>query len=226
MANQVAIVTGASRGIGKVIAQTLIKNGYTVVGCATSFSNKEKKNYLELHCDVTKKEDVKKVVDTVIKKFGKINVLINNAGLITYDKFTNIKEKDFDKLFLVNVKGVMLFSQAVLPIMKKQRSGYIINMSSIRGITGAPNKGAYSATKFAIRGLTETIFAENKEFGIKATSICPGLISTNSTKDIMKTYGLKNEDVVKESDISDTILYLLKLSPKAYIREIIIGGHL
>lgn len=226
MANEVAIVTGASRGIGKVIAQTLIKNGYTVVGCATSFSNKEQKNYMELHCDVTKKNDVKKVVDTVIKKFGKINVLINNAGLITYDKFTNIKEKDFDKMFLVNVKGVMLFSQAVLPIMKKQRSGYIINMSSIRGITGAPNKGVYSATKFAIRGLTETIFAENKEFGIKTTSICPGLISTNSTKDIMKTYGLKKEDVVKESDISDTILYLLKLSPKAYVREIIIGGHL
>jgi len=226
MANKVAIVTGASRGIGKAIAQALFKNGYIVVACATSFSNKEKKNYIELHCDVTKKEDIKKVVDTVMKKFGRINVLVNNAGLITYDKFTDIKEKDFDNLFLVNVKGVMLFSQAVLPIMKKQRSGYLINMSSIRGITGAPNKGAYSATKFAIRGLTETMFAENKEFGIKATTICPGLISTNSTKDIMKTYGLKKEEVLRESDISDTLLYLLRLSPKAYVREIIIGGHL
>jgi 3-oxoacyl-[acyl-carrier protein] reductase len=226
MANKVAIVTGASRGIGKTIAKALFKNGHTVVACATSFSNKEQKNYMELHCDVTKKKDVKKVVDTVVKKFGRIDILVNNAGVMLYDGIIDIKEEDLDKMYNVNVKGVLFFSKAVIPVMRKQKNGYIFNMSSIRGVTGAPNKGAYAATKFAVRGITETIHKENEKYGIKTTAICPGLIYTESTKDIMKRYGLTKKNVVQKEDIIKTIFFLLDLSQKAVVREIIIGGVL
>jgi NADP-dependent 3-hydroxy acid dehydrogenase YdfG len=222
----VAIVTGASRGLGKAIARVLFEEEYIVIACARSFSDSEKKNYLKFHCDITKRDNIRKIVDAVIQKYDRIDVLINNAGLMIYDNFVEMKETDLDEMYSINVKGVMLFSQAVIPIMRKQKEGYIINMSSVRGITGAPNKGAYSATKFAVRGLTETILAENKKYGIKATSICPGLVYTEQTKNPLPKYGLTKKDVLTKKDIANTILYLLNLSPKAHVREIVIGGRL
>jgi NADP-dependent 3-hydroxy acid dehydrogenase YdfG len=226
MKNKIAIITGSSKGIGKDIADAFLKKGYIVIGCATSFKNEEKNNYLTLKCDVTKEEEIKKIVKTIVKKYGRIDVLINNAGVMFYDDITDIKEEDLDKMYNVNVKGVLFFSKAVIPIMRKQKNGYIINMSSIRGVTGAPNKGAYAATKFAVRGLTQTIHKENEKYGIKATAICPGLIYTESTLERMKIYGLSKKDLVQKQDIIKTIFFLLDLSSKAIIREIIIGGVL
>ena len=128
-----------------------------------------------------------------------------------FDKFENIKESDMDAMYNVNIKGTLLFSQTVLPIMRKQKSGYIINISSTRGITGAPNKGAYAVTKFGVRALAETLFQENKKYGIKTTSICPGKL---------------DKKLVTYDDIINTVKYLLTLGPKAYVKEIIIGGQL
>lgn len=223
---KIAIVTGGSKGIGKAIAEGLLKKGYIVIVCSRSLLYKEEKDYLEINCDVTKEKEVEKVINLVEKKYARIDVLVNCAGLMLYNKITEIDIKDFDNLFAVNVKGVMLFCKKVIPIMQKQKSGYIINISSVRGITGAPNKGAYAASKFAVMGLTQTILAENKEYGIRATAICPGLVYTEQTKLLLKEYGLLKDDVVEKEDIVKTIYYLLSLSTSAIVREIIIGGVL
>ncbi len=223
---EVILITGTYRGIGKALYDILLANGYIVIGCDVNFKDALKSNLGKLHCDITNKESIIRAVSKVINKYKRIDVLINCAGIISYDPIEKIKEDDFEKLWQTNVKGAFLFSQAVLGIMKMQKKGYIINMSSIRGITGAPNKGAYSATKFAVRGLTQTILAENKQYNIKATAICPGLVSTGSNDKTLKHYKLTEKDVLTKEDIAQTVLYLLKLSPKAYIRDIIIGGQL
>jgi len=224
MAKKIIVVTGATRGIGYAIAKELEKENVVI-----SIGRKRHKKKIPgvfIKCDVTKEDEVKKTVSDIIKKFGKIDVLINCAGIMLYNDLTTATEEEFDVSFSVNVKGVFLMSREVLPYMREQRNGYIINISSVRGVTSAPNKGIYSATKFAVRALTETILLENKEYNIKATSICPGIVWTDSTKDKLRREGLSARDVLSEEDIVKTVKYLLSLSPKAYVREIIIGGRL
>lgn len=221
---RVIVITGATRGIGYAIAKELEKDNMVI-----SIGRKKHKKRMPgifIKCDVTKEEDVKKTIQAIIKKFGRIDVLINCAGVMLYNDLTKATEKEFDVSFSVNVKGLFLMCREVLPHMRDQESGYIINISSVRGVTAAPNKGIYSATKFAVRSLTETIFLENREYGIKTTSVCPGIIWTESTKEGLKKEGLSKKDVLSEDDIVKTIKYLLSLSPKAYVREIVIGGRL
>jgi NADP-dependent 3-hydroxy acid dehydrogenase YdfG len=207
----VLLITGAESGLGKALANSLSEN-WRLILCDKAYKySLVTQSQIIKPCDVSKISDVKEVVSIGLKKFGRIDILINNAGLMLFDKFENIKEDDIDAMYNVNIKGTLLFSQAVLPIMRKQKSGYIINISSTRGITGAPNKGAYAVTKFGVRALAETLFQENEQYGIKTTSICPGKL---------------DKKLVTHEDIINTIKYLLKLGPKAYVKEIIIGGQL
>lgn len=218
------IITGATRGIGYAIAKELEKEN-TVI----SVGRRERKKKIPgifIRCDITNKEDVKSCIQAIIENFGRIDVLINCAGVTLYNDLITATEKEFDKSFDVNVKGTFLMCREVLPHMREQREGYIINISSVRGVTAAPNKGIYSATKFAVRALTETILLENKEYNIKATSVCPGIVWTDSTKEKLKKEGLTKKDVLVEEDIIKTIRYLISLSPRAYVREIVIGGRL
>ena len=207
----VVVITGAKRGLGGALAEDLSKD-YRLILCDKDYKySLVSQSRIIKPCDVSKISDVKEVVKLGLKKFGRIDVLINNAGLMLFDKFENIKEADIDAMYSVNIKGTLLFSQAILPIMRKQKVGYIINISSTRGITGAPNKGAYAVTKFGVKALAETLFQENKKYGIKATTICPGKLGKN-----LVTY----DDVIK------TVKYLLSLGKQAHIRELIIGGQL
>jgi NADP-dependent 3-hydroxy acid dehydrogenase YdfG len=205
------LITGAEKGLGKALADSL-SGEYRLILCDKAYKySLVSQSQIIKSCNVSNVSDIKEVVKLGLAKFGRIDVLINNAGLMLFDKFENIKETDMDAMYNVNIKGTLLFSQAVLPIMRKQRSGYIINISSTRGITGAPTKGAYSMTKFGVRALSETIFAENKKYGIKAITICPGKLGKN---------------LVTYNDIAKTIKYLLSLGKQAHIRELIIGGQL
>jgi len=205
------IITGSKQGLGKYLASVL-NDDYNLILCDRDYSGLSEYSFsVELPCNVSNKEEVETTVKAGLDKFGRIDVLINNAGLMLFDKFEDIKEEDLDAMYNVNVKGTLFFSQAVLPIMKKQKGGYIINIGSTRGITGAPTKGAYAMTKFGVRALAETIFAENKDYGIKTTTICPGRLE---------------KDLVTYQDIANTVNYLLSLGPQAHIKEIIIGGKL
>jgi len=223
MEKEVVIVTGATRGIGYSIAKDLETDNHVI-------SIGRKKHGRDIpgeffRCDITNEKEVKETVKTVINKYHRIDVLINCAGVMLYNDLTKATIEEFEQSFNVNVKGTFLMCREVIPHMRKQKRGYIINISSVRGITAAPGKGIYSATKFAVRALTETILLENQKYNIKATSICPGIIWTDSTIDKLRREGLTKDDVIWEDDIVKTVRYLLSLSPKAYVREIVIGGR-
>lgn len=222
----VAIVTGATRGIGLSIARELEKD-YQVI----SIGKKKRENPSNIpgefiQCDISDERNVKNAIEYVIEKYGRIDVLVNSAGVMIYNELTEATEEEFEKSFSVNVKGTFFMIKHVLPYMRAKKHGYIINISSVRGITSAPKKGIYSATKFAVRSLTETTYLENREFNIKATAICPGIVWTESTKEKLIKEGLSKEDVVWEEDITNTVRFLLSLSPMAHIKEIVIGGRL
>jgi NADP-dependent 3-hydroxy acid dehydrogenase YdfG len=204
------LITGASRGLGNSLAKALCKDHKLILVDKYPILEPKSRNICKIQCDISVNYRVIQMVNRAISRFDRIDVLINNAGLMFFNKFEDIGE-EIDSMYNTNIKGTLFTSQAVLPIMRKQKAGYIINISSTRGITGAPNKGAYAVTKFGVRALAETLFQENEKYGIKTTSICPGKL---------------DKKLVTHEDIINTIKYLLKLGPKAYVKEIIIGGQL
>lgn len=221
------LITGASRGIGKAIADNLIKD-YNVVATSRTIPYKESESFLSLPYDIglSNGSSIKKLLCLVMDKFGRIDVLINNAGIMYYSSIENISHWEFDETFNVNVRGNLWMTQEVLGIMKAQKNGYIINIGSTRAITGAPLKGLYSMSKFALRALTQTIQLEYKEYGIKSTIICLGVVDTESSRKKYTKKELQEMNAIEEMDIVKTIKYLLSLSKNAYVPEIIIGGKL
>jgi NADP-dependent 3-hydroxy acid dehydrogenase YdfG len=229
--NKVALITGASGGIGLVVHEQLRRHGYNISLVDIEITETNSENVMAQKCDVTQPEEVKKAVSNTIDKFGRIDVLFNSAGashLGTIDKLT---PQDLDKVYEVNVKGTFNISKAVLPIMREQQSGYIINMGSLRGIDCASGKAAYSMSKSALRAFSKTLMKEVEEYGIKVTVINPGFVDTDIYGDIqIRPYvqsipgeGLKQAPVTQPSDIAKTVLYLLDLSAGAYVEELNIG---
>ncbi len=180
--SKVILITGASSGIGKAAAQFLAKKGHTVYGTARYPGTYEKpSNYSLLQMDVTDDESLKNAIDTILVKESKIEVLINNAGFgiagtIEHTSIDKAKEQ-----FDTNFFGAVRLIKLVLPIMRKQDSGFIINISSIGGLIGLPFQSMYSASKFAIEGFTESLHKELYSSNIKITLVEPGDFKTGFT---------------------------------------------
>ena len=185
---KVAIVTGCSSGIGHEISLILARNGFTTYATMRnlqkgsdlkSIAEDEK---LPLHfaqLDVTDENSVKKAIQTVYDEAGRIDILVNNAGYGLTGAFEDLSLDEIKTQYETNVFGLIRTTQAVLPIMRKQRSGLIVNISSGAGRFGFPTGSAYVSTKFAVEGLTESMSYELEPFGIKAILIEPGVIKTN-----------------------------------------------
>ncbi len=183
-----AIVTGGTRGIGKSISNLLLREGCKVMITGTTI---DKSKYSDFECfevDFKDQETTKEFLK-VAKSF-KPEILINNAGINIIDNFVDINEEDFDSVMRVNVKAPFLISQAVLPRMKKNNYGRIVNICSIFGSVSKARRASYSASKFALDGLTKALSAELSEFNILANCVSPGVIETNLTKEILGTEGI------------------------------------
>ena len=186
--NRVVLITGASSGMGKITAEYLAGKGYKVYGAARSFmkpaDNLEESNSnkpIEIYMDVTNDESVKEAIDYILKQEGRIDVLFNNAGMGIAGAIEDTSIEEAKLIFETNFFGMLRVSKAVLPVMRKQKYGYIVSTSSIMGVMGLPFQGFYSATKFAIEGFTETLRYETKEFGIKVVAVEPGDFATGFT---------------------------------------------
>ncbi len=189
---QIAIVTGSARGIGQSIAVELARQGANVVvadiipGNATVNKIKAlKRKSFFVKVDVSKKEDIENVVTETIKKFKKIDILVNNAGIFQPSPSETLTEGDWEKTIDINMKGYFLFAQAVGRHMLKKKKGSIINIASVAGIRGYSQAVAYCASKGGINLLTKSLAAEWSPLGIRVNSICPGIIETAMTKDIL-----------------------------------------
>lgn len=193
------VVTGAARGIGRGIAEGFARAGARVVVAdlgslagdwAYRLSSKDELEAtardiekaggkaLAVEVDVSSADSCRRMIDSAVDVFGGLDVLVNNAGVIKAGGLGDYDERDWDKLFAVNVKGVFLASRAALPALVTGGGGAIVNIASIAGKRGYPGLSAYSASKFAVVGLTQAMAAELAPVGIRANAICPGLLQT------------------------------------------------
>lgn len=185
---RVAIVTGSSSGIGLDTSITLAQNGFLTYATMRNLdkssiietaAEKEKIPIRVVELDVTDDRSVNDAIQRIVSEIGKIDVLVNNAGYGLVGAFEDLSMEEIKSQYETNVFGLMRVTQKVLPIMRKQESGIIVNVSSGAGIFGYPGGSAYVSTKFAVEGLTESISYELESFGIKVVLIEPGFIRTN-----------------------------------------------
>ena len=174
----VAIVTGASSGIGRISAEALAKAGFTVFGTSRKVVNNGPRGVTMLVTDVTNDGSVKKLIDDVFAKAGRIDLVVNNAGLGLLGAAEESSIAQAKSLFDVNLFGVMRVTNAVLPVMRQQKKGRIINMSSILGMVPAPYNALYSSTKHAIEGYSESLDHEVRTQGIRIVLVEPGATRT------------------------------------------------
>lgn len=193
--DKVAMITGATRGIGKQIALTLANEGYNIVLNYRTENDelKQLKNEIEskkVKCltvqgDVTNFEDCKQMIESAIKEFGKIDVLVNNAGITKDMLLARMKEEDFKQVIDVNLVGTFNMTKNVISYMMKARNGKIINISSVVGIAGNAGQTNYSASKAGIIGFTKSLAKEVASRNILVNAVAPGFIETNMT-DVLK----------------------------------------
>jgi NADP-dependent 3-hydroxy acid dehydrogenase YdfG len=224
-----AIITGASRGIGKAISVEFAKLGMNVVLAARNkdllklvkreIDGINKGTALIVATDVTKEDEVANLVQKTIDQYGKIDVLVNNAGVGRFKRVDDFTLDDYNYMFNVNVKGVFLVTKYVVPHLLAQESGHIINIASIAGKNGFKMGTLYSATKHAVMGYTWSLREDLKEHKIKVTAVCPGSVVTEFggiQRDKVE-WAMEAEDVahackflVKESDTVNTAELIIK----------------
>ena len=196
MQNKIAIVTGASRGIGRAIAKMLAENNYIVIANyyrseAEAVQLKEElenqnKQIDIFKADVSKREEVKQLIEYTLNKYGKIDVLINNAGISKSQLFTDVTDSDWNKIIQNNLYSAFCVTQEVLPNMIHNKNGCIINISSIWGLVGASCESIYSISKAGIDAMTKSLAKELGPSNIRVNSIAPGFIDTDMNKEYSK----------------------------------------
>jgi NADP-dependent 3-hydroxy acid dehydrogenase YdfG len=184
---KVVVITGASSGLGEATARLLSAEGASVVlgarreqrlrSLADEVTTKGGKA-TAMVTDVTKREQVQKLVDTAVQTYGRIDVIINNAGLMPQSLLDQLKVDEWERMIDVNIKGVLYGIAAALPYMQKQKAGHIINVSSVAGHKVGPGSSVYAATKHAVRALSEGLRQEVKPYNIRTTVISPGAVAT------------------------------------------------
>lgn len=182
--SKVVLITGASTGLGESIALYLAGRGYRVYG--TSRSSVQASPFPMLQMDVTSQESIHQGIEKILQREGRLDGLINNAGLGIAAPVEELPLADVQRVFDTNVMGVIRMVQAVLPTMRRQKSGLIINISSIAAEAGLPYRGVYSASKAAVERLTETLRLELSPFGIQTCSIQPGGTRTDINKNRLR----------------------------------------
>ena len=224
MKDKTVIVTGGAKGIGKAIALKFASEGANIVLNYRSTSPEEVKNEIEamgvkcltVQADVSNTEEAQKLVDEAIAEFGGVDVLVNNAGITRDTLLMRMKEEDFDAVINTNLKGCFNVMKAVNKIMMKQRSGAIINMSSVIGLAGNIGQVNYAASKAGVLGMTYSVAKELAARNITCNAIAPGMIATDMTEvlsDKVKEQileGIPLKRFGQPEEIAETALFLAK----------------
>ncbi|MBO8157705.1 MAG: SDR family oxidoreductase [Bacillaceae bacterium] len=224
---QSAIITGASRGIGKEIAKKFADQGVklSIMGSSEQIyktkqelENEGVEHVLAFRADVSKENDVDHVVEATRSAYGTVDILVNNAGIGLFKAVEDVTVEEWRKLFEVNVQGVFLCTKKVLPIMKKQRFGTIITVSSDVGRYTIPNGSLYTSTKYAVQGFMGSLIQEVREYGIRAGTINPGMVDTYFND---STQGdPEKKDWLKVEDIAEAVVYMASAPKHMLIDEL------
>ncbi len=222
----VAIVTGAGRGIGRAIAVSLSREGAHVV--LVSRSRDELENVLReiegsggtaeiAQADITDDESVIQVFEKAIARHGRIDVLVNNAGMGSFSPLRSLTMDDFDSMWKLNVRAVVRCTKLALPVMEKNKRGIIVNISSLAGKNAFVGGGGYAATKWALLGLSRCLMLEERDHNIRVITISPGSVDTKfgRPKDPAKA-----ERILTPQDVADTVLLAVTMPERAIVSEI------
>jgi 3-oxoacyl-[acyl-carrier protein] reductase len=221
-----ALITGAGRGIGRATAIALAKEGIHLGLIGLNMSNLEKVaaelagfdvKVSAATADVTDLESVTHAVEHIKSDIGPIDILINNAGIAKFGGFLDLSPEEWEKIIQVNLMGVYNVTRVVLPGMIERKSGDIMNISSSAGQKGAPVTSAYSASKFAVLGLTESLMLEVRKHNIRVTALTPSTVVTDLAIETNLVSG-KEENVMHPEDLAELIVASLKLNPRVFVK--------
>jgi 3-oxoacyl-[acyl-carrier protein] reductase len=223
-----AIITGAGRGIGRSTAIALAKEGVNIGLLGRTLSNLEKvTDELEQYgvnvsgaaADVADMESVQHAVEHIKSELGPIDILINNAGIAKFGGFLELEPAEWEQIIQVNLMGTYYVTRAVLPEMIERKSGDIINVSSTAGQKGAPVTSAYSASKFGVLGLTESLLMEVRKHNIRVTALTPSTVATDLAVE-NNLVGENTERVMQAEDLAEMIVAQLKLHPRVFVKSV------
>lgn len=234
---KVVAITGASAGIGKTIAIKLAENGVKVILGARNIQQLEnivdeiKNNNgdaISVKIDVSKKEDLIHFVNRAVEKYGKLDVIINNAGIARLSRIDELDVNGWEEMIDINIKGVLYGIAAAIPIFQQQKSGHIVNIISTSGIKIVPTQGIYAGTKNAVRTISEA-FRQESDGNIRITGISPGYIKTDFAVKSVKSEEMKSEaqNAVEQMAISpeavaDAVIYAISQPKNVEIGDIVI----
>jgi len=233
--NKTIIITGASSGLGEAMARKLAQHGaQLVLGARREDKLSQIKDELEaqgskvhvMKCDVTQEDDVQRLAQLAIDTFGRIDVLINNAGLMPLSFFSEKKVQDWNQMIDVNIRGVLHGIASVIDTMHAQKSGHIINIASVAGHVVTPSSGVYAATKYAVRAISEGLRQESRG-RLRTTIISPGAVTSELTHTIQNekiAQGVQKlyEDAIDAEAIANACLYAIEQPDDVDVNEIII----
>lgn len=226
--NKIAVITGGTKGIGRAIAEKLLKEGATVFVCARDKSNL-KSALEELSalgriegeiCDVRSESQVRIMINECVRLFGGVDILVNNAGVGVFKTVEDTTPDDFEWVLQTNLFGTFYACHHTIPLMRERGGGHIINISSLAGQNAHPKMSAYNASKFAVNGFTEAMMQEVRQDNIKVSLICPGSVNTEfADGEVSK----ENAWQIQPEDIAEVVAELLNqksnvLSSKVEIR--------
>ena len=212
---KIAILTGGGTGIGLGLALALGQAGVNLVLCgrrrkpldqAVKMVQEAGGDALAVQADVSQSDHVERLVETTLERFGRVDILVNNAAIGGGGRIHAHDIVEWDRLIAVNLRGPFLMARAVLPFMRAQKSGHIINISSESGLEFYPGDGAYGVSKHALNALGEYIQRENQELGIRVNTVCPGMVVTEMTRD---SPGLDHAKCLYPEDIAELVIWLL-----------------
>ncbi len=222
-----AIITGGSRGIGKAIAMALAKEGVNIIITGRNESSLQATqkeiselgvNVLYAVMDVSKRKEVDAAIAGILEKSGPVDILINNAGIGAFGGFLELAPEQWEEIIQVNLLGVYYITRAILPGMIERKTGDIINISSTAGQRGAAVTSAYSASKFGLLGLTESLMLEVRKHNIRVSALTPSTVATDMAIDLKLTDG-NPDKVLQAEDLAELVVAQLKLNRRALLKS-------
>jgi 3-oxoacyl-[acyl-carrier protein] reductase len=227
LSSKVAIVTGASRGIGRAISVALAKEAATVVLAARSIEKLQETaekiaqagGKAEIVAtELTEEESIKNLVKTTNDKFNRLDILINNAGVTHSAKLEQTATEDWQRCISINARAPFILCREALPLLKKSHPAYIVNIASVVGVKGYPFQSAYTSSKHALRGMTISLAEELKGSNIRVHLLCPGGVDTDMVGSVRPD--IPKKDLIKPEEIAELVLYLVTHKGNAVIDEL------
>lgn len=222
MSKPLIIITGASSGIGAAVATLFSEAGYSTALLSRNKSVMDAlqlKNSISIECDVTNINSVNEAINIAQEKFGTADCLINNAGFAKGGEFTSVSHDDNQKMIDVNLTGVINCIESILPSMQKNKSGTIINISSVADRKSRPTLPVYAATKAAVKSLSESLRTANAKYGIRICNVAPAKIKTP----LLMSSNLSDDQIIPVEELAKAILWIYQQPKTVCIRDIVIA---